>query len=179
MFGMALRAYIRKLNRLSESSTERGQSLWQAVLDFVSERPVTSRAEVLQRFTAMIRQRWRGILHDLTETSLVFSTGSGDARAYRAVNDEEAATRAGRTTRAQATCYRFSSIARALGPKELLERSKPSPERLDLARPPAHRRGTGAARLPRALSRLPVPRSRFTQEKAGRPHFSITTTRSS
>lgn len=38
MFGMALRSYQRKLQRLNESSTDEGKSLWQAVLDFLTER---------------------------------------------------------------------------------------------------------------------------------------------
>jgi hypothetical protein len=35
MFGMGLRTYLRKIQRLSESSTERGRSLWEAVLDYL------------------------------------------------------------------------------------------------------------------------------------------------
>jgi hypothetical protein len=90
MFGMALRAYIRKLQRLSESSTERGQSLWQAVLDFVTTRPVTTRAEVLSHFHRDEPLTIRGILHDLLESGLVFSSGTGDATVFRAVGEEEA-----------------------------------------------------------------------------------------
>src|SRR6187431_200948 len=35
MFGMALRAYIRKVRRLSEAESEPGITLWRAVLEFV------------------------------------------------------------------------------------------------------------------------------------------------
>jgi len=35
MFGMALRSYQRKVQRLGESSTVCGRSLWEAVYDFV------------------------------------------------------------------------------------------------------------------------------------------------
>ncbi len=90
MFGMALRAYIRKLQRLSESSTERGQSLWQAVLDYVASKPVVTRAEVLTRFNRDEPVTIRGLLHDLTETGLIFSSGAGDATVFRAVGEEEA-----------------------------------------------------------------------------------------
>lgn len=90
MFGMALRAYIRKLQRLSESSTDRGNSLWQAVLDFVADRPVVSRAEVLLRFNRDEPVSVRGILHDLTESGLLFSSGSGDSTVYRALGEDEA-----------------------------------------------------------------------------------------
>lgn len=90
MFGMALRAYMRKLQRLSESSTDRGRSLWQAVLDFVTARPVVTRAEVLTYFQRDDALTVRGILHDLTETGLVFSSGTGDATVFRAVGEDEA-----------------------------------------------------------------------------------------
>jgi hypothetical protein len=50
MFGMALRAYIRKVRRLSEGQTEQGRTLWQAVLDFVKSESVVPRSRVLERF---------------------------------------------------------------------------------------------------------------------------------
>lgn len=50
MFGMALRAYIRKVRRLSEGRTEPGRTLWQAVLDFVRGENLTARSRVLSRF---------------------------------------------------------------------------------------------------------------------------------
>jgi hypothetical protein len=134
MFGMALRAYLRKLNRLSESSTERGHSLWQAVLDFVSERPVTSRAEVLERFHRDDPATVRGILHDLTESGLIFSTGSGDSRVFRAVNEEEA--RYARRKEEPGAAQLLSVLIYREGPferQELVERSGLSPERLDTA----------------------------------------------
>src|SRR6476646_4979865 len=50
MFGMALRAYLRKIQRLRESRTDHGRSLWEAVLSFLQERGVVARHEVLRRF---------------------------------------------------------------------------------------------------------------------------------
>src|SRR5690348_7053507 len=35
MFGLALRTYLRKIRRLSESATDRGGSLWDAVIGFL------------------------------------------------------------------------------------------------------------------------------------------------
>jgi predicted transcriptional regulator len=90
MFGMALRAYIRKLHRLDESSTERGQSLWQAVLTFIAAKPIVSRGEVQLRFHRDEPAVVRGILRDLAETGLVFASGTGDHTVYRAVREEEA-----------------------------------------------------------------------------------------
>jgi hypothetical protein len=89
MFGMALRTYLRKIQRLSESSTERGRSLSQAVLDFLSEGRVVTRAELLRHFRREEESLLGAVLHDLTETGLVFRSGTGEAAAYRAVTSSE------------------------------------------------------------------------------------------
>ena len=84
MFGIALRSYQRKLRRLHESSTFRGRSLWEAVLSFVpSEQPVLQ-AEILRRFSADDPVSVRGVLNDLSDSGLVYRTGSGGGVAYRA-----------------------------------------------------------------------------------------------
>ncbi len=89
MFGMALRAYQRKLQRLTESSTDRGRSLWEAIMGFISERDLVTRAEVLIRFKRDDEAIVRGVLHDLTESGMVFCSGSGSSAVYRAVSEEE------------------------------------------------------------------------------------------
>src|SRR5512138_3310749 len=50
MFGVGLRTYRRKIQRMSESSTDRGRSLWEAVLGYVQARTMVRRVEVLKRF---------------------------------------------------------------------------------------------------------------------------------
>lgn len=132
MFGMALRAYIRKLQRLNESTTERGRSLWQATLDFVASKPVVSRAEVLSRFHRDDPATVRGILYDLTETGLVFSSGSGDATVFRAVAEEEARYAGARDDESAASLlsvlvYREGPMSRA----ELHQRSRMSDKAFD------------------------------------------------
>jgi hypothetical protein len=74
MFGLGLRTYQRKIQRLSESSTDQGRSLWVAVLDFVEG---DDEVQV------------RGVLHDLCESRLVVATGSGASLVYRAASEEE------------------------------------------------------------------------------------------
>jgi hypothetical protein len=71
MFGMALRSYLRRIQCLSESSTERGRTLWEAVLAYLSEGGVRSRAQVFTRFSRDEQNLVRGVLHDLTENGLV------------------------------------------------------------------------------------------------------------
>src|SRR6185295_15313095 len=89
MFGMALRAYLRKIQRVRESSTFRGRSLWEAVFGFVSERRMVTRDEVLARFDRDEDALVRGVLHDLADSGLVFCSGSGAQTTYRAASDDE------------------------------------------------------------------------------------------
>lgn len=83
MFGIALRTYRRKVQRLSESETVAGRSLWEAVHDFLNEREVANQAEVLTHFYADDQQIVRGVLQDLVESGLVFRAGRGGTSSYR------------------------------------------------------------------------------------------------
>lgn len=89
MFGLALRTYQRRMHRLSQSVTDRGRSLWEAVLDFIQQQGPVTRDEVLTRFPRDDAASVRGVLRDLTEAGVAFSTGSGSRAVYRlATNDE-------------------------------------------------------------------------------------------
>jgi hypothetical protein len=89
MFGMALRAYTRKVRRLAQSVTDQSRSLWEAVYDFVRRREFATREQVITRFSRDDEALVRGVLHDLTETGLIFSAGTASAPIYRATTDEE------------------------------------------------------------------------------------------
>jgi hypothetical protein len=89
MFGMALRSYLRRIQGLSESSSERGRTLWEAVLDHVTEAGMRSRAQVLTRFSRDDQNLVRGVLHDLTENGLLFSSSVGGDLVYRATTKAE------------------------------------------------------------------------------------------
>jgi hypothetical protein len=89
MFGMALRAYVRKLRRLSEAESEPGVTLWQAVLDFIRTQRMVAKARVLERFGRDDAVSLSGVLHDLTQSGLVFASGSGEQMVYRAASEEE------------------------------------------------------------------------------------------
>jgi hypothetical protein len=89
MFGMALRAYIRKVRRLSEAETDKGRTLWQALLDFVRAEGLVTRARVLERFAADGELQVTAMLRDLTESGLVFGAGSGKNTVYRLASDDE------------------------------------------------------------------------------------------
>lgn len=87
MFGMALRAYIRKVRRLSETQTDRGRTLWQALLDFVRAEGLVTRERILERFELDGELQVTAVLRDLTESGLVFC--SGKSSVYRAASSDE------------------------------------------------------------------------------------------
>jgi hypothetical protein len=89
MFGLALRGYQRKIQRLTESSTARGHSLWEAVLEFVSGKQFATRTQILMRFSRDDEGLVRGVLHDLTESGLLFCSGAGAGAGYRATTIDE------------------------------------------------------------------------------------------
>jgi hypothetical protein len=89
MFGMALRAYVRKLRRLGEAQSEPGVTLWQAVLDFIRGERLVPRRRVLERFARDDEQQLSSVLHDLTHSGLVFTSGAGEQLVYRAASESE------------------------------------------------------------------------------------------
>lgn len=89
MFGMALRTYHARVRRLSESATERGRTLWEAVLAYIQENGLVHRADVMHRFRRDDEATVRGVLNDLVETGTVFRSGRGDRTVYRAAKADE------------------------------------------------------------------------------------------
>lgn len=89
MFGVALRSYRRRIQRLTESVTVQGRSLWSAVLDFVPSHRLVRRSEVLHHFHRDEEAQVRGILSDLCESGLILKLGRGEQTAYRAASSDE------------------------------------------------------------------------------------------
>jgi hypothetical protein len=89
MFGLALRTYHNRVQRLSESATFRGRSIWEAVLDHVQEYGPVLRAEVLRRFSGDEEELVRAVLTDLVDSQLLTRTGRGDSTTYRAATDAD------------------------------------------------------------------------------------------
>jgi len=83
MFGLALRSYQLKLQRLQESASEGGVTLWSALRSFIEQRGTVSRSDIVQRFRHDDEASVRGILNDLVESGLIYRTGRGDACIYR------------------------------------------------------------------------------------------------
>lgn len=91
MFGLALRSYQQKVQRLSESATDKGMTLWEAMHRYLQEKQVANRAQILQRFSRDEDASVKGILNDLVESGLVYKTGRGDGAVYRVVPADEIA----------------------------------------------------------------------------------------
>jgi hypothetical protein len=118
MFGLTLRTYHNKIARLAESSTERGRSLWEALLGFVQERGSVSRADVLDRFRGDDEAKVRGVLKDLVDSGMLFRSGRGDFITYRAATPEDTARTDGAADQrianfAWVAIHRYGPIARA------------------------------------------------------------------
>jgi hypothetical protein len=97
MFGLALRSYQQKVQRLSESATKRGVSLWGAIHAFIASVPSVTRAEIAAHFQHDEDVMVGSILCDLVETGLVCRTGKGMDTRYRATTAEELAEASERT----------------------------------------------------------------------------------
>src|SRR5690349_11767848 len=89
MFGLALRSYQQKVQRLSESVTRRGVTLWSAIHSFLAERESATRTEVLHHFNHDEELKVRSILSDLVESGLVCRSGRGQETRYRVASAEE------------------------------------------------------------------------------------------
>ncbi len=87
MFGMALRTYHAKLQRLNESQTVRGRTLWQAVFEHVQLRGPCLRTEILERFAHDDAVTVRSVLRDLVDSSMLYRTGRGDRVRYEVSTD--------------------------------------------------------------------------------------------
>ncbi len=81
MFGMALRAYQKKTQRLLESASARDRTLWQAVLELIEEGEIT-RSRVEARFKKDGQPEVAAVLKDLVRSGLVYCTGSGEHAVY-------------------------------------------------------------------------------------------------
>lgn len=118
MFGMALRTYHRRVRELSESKTEVGRSVWEAVLGHVRQKGPVSGHDVLRRFSGDDPEVVAGVLRDLAQSGLVYRAGRGDGARYRIAEEadfagEEAATEAAREHLVWLTVYRNAPATEA------------------------------------------------------------------
>jgi len=89
MFGLALRSYQRRVQRLQGSVTDSETTLWQAVLAHLESHQQLSRADLFQRFRHDDPEALGAVLHDLVQSGLVSRTGASHVALY-AVTPPEA-----------------------------------------------------------------------------------------
>jgi hypothetical protein len=131
MFGLALRSYQQKLQRLSESATDHGRSLWEALHDYLQQRQVASRAEVLLRFARDDQASVRGILSDMVDTGVIYKTGRGDSTIYRIAPVEEIERVSAREVLESAAALLWVTIYRE-GPLDEVELARRLPLSADM-----------------------------------------------
>ena len=115
MFGMALRSYLRKINRVGDSQSAPGRSLWEAVYAYIADHGELTRADIMRRFSRDDEMLMRGVLHDLAESGLVSRDGQGHDAVYSvdASAESRAADRADSTDiLVWAAVYRQGPISR-------------------------------------------------------------------
>jgi hypothetical protein len=103
MFGLALRTYQRKTQRLTESASEQSRTLWETVFDFVRASEVT-RARIAERFARDGEREVAAVLSDLVRSGLIYVTGAGNTAVYGA-NSERVRAFAQSTSDAEALIH--------------------------------------------------------------------------
>jgi hypothetical protein len=89
MFGLALRSYQKKVQRLTESVTLRDRTLWEAVLDFLSEQGSVTRERLFERFRRDSAEDVAAVLNDLVGQGIVYSTGRGASSVFGLSSDAD------------------------------------------------------------------------------------------
>jgi hypothetical protein len=89
MFGLALRSYQKKVQRLTESVTTSEGTLWEAILDFLQNRGKVSRKEILECFAEDDERHIAAVLNDLVTSRLVNSSGRGDNAVFSLTSEKE------------------------------------------------------------------------------------------
>jgi hypothetical protein len=89
MFGLALRTYQRKVQRLTESATQRSITLWEAVLEHIRKHEGITRAKLAQRFANDDPEQVGAVITDLVTSGLIYSSGRGGHSIFRALSADE------------------------------------------------------------------------------------------
>lgn len=119
MFGLAIRTYQKKVQRVTESVASRDRTLWQDVLEYLQTSGTTSRRAILNHFEREDPVVVGSVLNDLVSSGLVYKTGFGESCIFGITKETDRA----QTLREQrreslgplvwAMVYRRGSVTRA------------------------------------------------------------------
>lgn len=82
MFGLALRSYQKKVQRLTESETQRDKTLWEAIIDYLRDQGSVPRRRIFERFQRDDEDAVAAMLNDLVSSGLAYSTGRGGSAIF-------------------------------------------------------------------------------------------------
>lgn len=88
MFGLALRTYQRRVQRLEGSATDSTATLWQAVNDFLQENGQLTRQQVFERFRHDDPEAVGAVLSDLVQSGFASRTGRATSAVFVATPPE-------------------------------------------------------------------------------------------
>ena len=91
MFGLAIRTYQKKVQRVVESAQSRERTLWQSVLDHLHELQSCSRRALLEHFRREDPVVVGSVLSDLVSSGLVYRTGSGESAIFGITKESDLA----------------------------------------------------------------------------------------
>jgi hypothetical protein len=91
MFGLAIRTYQKKVQRVTESVTVRDRTLWEAALDYLGAAGSTSRRHLLEHFHRDDPLVVGSVLSDLVSSGLVYKTGSGESAVFGITKERDLA----------------------------------------------------------------------------------------
>jgi hypothetical protein len=89
MFGMALRTYQKRVQRLRESQSFRERTLWEAILEYIESTGSVTRAQIDKRFARDPEEQRGAVLLDLIQNGLVYNTGRGEQSIYGPTTDAD------------------------------------------------------------------------------------------
>jgi hypothetical protein len=82
MFGLALRGYQRKVQRVLDTAAHREQTLWESMIAFLDEAGPTTRARLLERFSGHEESGVLAVAADLVDGGLAYRSGRGEGTLY-------------------------------------------------------------------------------------------------
>lgn len=91
MFGLAIRTYQKKVQRVTESVTVRDRTLWQAVLEHLQRTESLTRRELLEHFQRDDPVVVASVVSDLVSSGLVYRTGTGDSCIFGVTRERDLA----------------------------------------------------------------------------------------
>ena len=91
MFGLAIRTYQKKVQRVTESAQSRDQTLWQGVLVHLQELESCSRRKLLEHFRRDDPVVVGSVLNDLVSSGLVYRTGTGEGAIFGITKERDLA----------------------------------------------------------------------------------------